>query len=183
MRRNLPGTRGAAGFTLVELMMVVAMIGILSAIAIPSFQRYVKRSRLPEATATLQKLWMGAQAYYEADHADATGTVLSKRFPGGNSVSIESSCCGSSDRRCAGNSTVYLNNEPWRSLAFNLPQKHFFRPVFFAFPSAATDLWIYTMGDMDCDGVQSTIEMRVAPAVVNREVRNPPMPAFVNELE
>ena len=37
--------RGQSGFTLVELMIVVAIIGILSTTAFPSFSRTVKRSR------------------------------------------------------------------------------------------------------------------------------------------
>ncbi|MDR3567099.1 MAG: prepilin-type N-terminal cleavage/methylation domain-containing protein [Syntrophobacteraceae bacterium] len=38
--------RGEKGFTLVELMIVVAIVGILAAVAVPYYQRYVQKSRL-----------------------------------------------------------------------------------------------------------------------------------------
>lgn len=41
------------GFTLIELMITVAIVGILAAIAIPSFKRYVAKSRTAEAKANL----------------------------------------------------------------------------------------------------------------------------------
>jgi prepilin-type N-terminal cleavage/methylation domain-containing protein len=52
------------GMTLLELMIVVAIVGILAAIAIPAFTGYVKRSRLAEARANIQGIFEAEQAYF-----------------------------------------------------------------------------------------------------------------------
>lgn len=45
------GNRDQAGFTLIELMIVVAIVGILAAFAVPAYQDYIGRSRVAEGLA------------------------------------------------------------------------------------------------------------------------------------
>jgi type IV pilus assembly protein PilA len=55
------------GFTLVELMIVVAIIGILAAIAIPSFMKYMKSSKAAEAEQIMRKMSDGAKSYFTSE--------------------------------------------------------------------------------------------------------------------
>jgi type IV pilus assembly protein PilE len=53
------------GFTLIEVMVTLAIVAILAAIAIPSYQEYVQRSRVTEAFATLSALRVKMEQYYQ----------------------------------------------------------------------------------------------------------------------
>ncbi len=62
------------GFTLIELMIVVAILGILAAVAIPAFINYMKRAKTSEATVNLKSITEGAMSYFDAEHG-ATSTT------------------------------------------------------------------------------------------------------------
>ncbi len=67
MKNMMQKIRNQKGFTLVELMIVVAIIGILAAIAIPAFLRSVKKSKTSEAEGTMRKMADGSKAYFTSE--------------------------------------------------------------------------------------------------------------------
>ena len=53
------------GVTLIELMIVVVIIGILAMIAVPAYNDYVTRGKIPEATANLSDLRVKMEQFYQ----------------------------------------------------------------------------------------------------------------------
>jgi len=82
MNRWLKRDKTRRGFTLIELMIVVAILGILASIAIPAFIKYVRRAKTTEALMNLRKLFDGSVQYYERDHSDRQGKAVPPQFPG-----------------------------------------------------------------------------------------------------
>jgi type IV pilus assembly protein PilE len=66
-----------AGFTLIEMMIVVAIIAILAAVALPAYQEYVRRGDVPEATTELSLRRVAMEQWYQdnRDYAVA-GTAV-----------------------------------------------------------------------------------------------------------
>lgn len=88
MLRNLrqSPSRTISGFTLIEMMIAVALISILAAVAIPQYRDYVTRSRIPDATSGLASKAVLLEQYFQDNRtylnapACANDTTTSRFF-------------------------------------------------------------------------------------------------------
>ena len=90
-RDSLCAIRAPRGFTLIELMIVVAIVGILAVLAIYGVRRYLQSAKSAEAHNALGQIAKDAYAYYQQEGMQ--GTVLS---PGGTAGSANRLCLSSS---------------------------------------------------------------------------------------
>jgi len=64
MKTFLKSLKRQDGFTLVELMVVVAIIGLLSAVAVPNFKKYQAKAKMSEAKLQLSALYTAETSFY-----------------------------------------------------------------------------------------------------------------------
>ena len=175
----------SGGFTLVELMIVVAIIGILAAVAIPAFTRYVKKSRTAEAVVHLNKEWAGSLTYYESDHITTGGLMLAKAFPGPTAAAwaFTSECGCMTGARCPGGSSVWGSDPVWQALNFSLPDPHNYLPGYTGSGTGSNSQFTaFAKGDLNCNGVLSQFS-RQGAINTNGDVTGSYQPIVVNELE
>jgi type IV pilus assembly protein PilA len=92
------------GFTLIELMIVVAIVGILAAIALPAYQDYVVRSKLSEAEAAVAACKTSV-AEYVSTHAN---TLPSSNTLAGCSVVATQYVDGKNSKGFDGSKILYI---------------------------------------------------------------------------
>jgi type IV pilus assembly protein PilE len=69
------------GFTLIEIMVTVAILGILAAIALPNYNDFVRRGRIPEATTALADLRIKLEQYFLDNRRYSDGSPADPSWP------------------------------------------------------------------------------------------------------
>ena len=166
MLKNL---RSKKGFTLIELMIVVAIIAILAVVAVPQFTKYMRSAKAAEATEMLDLIKKGSAAYYTTPITDPSGTHIDCQFPITTAITPigATSCCPGAgghdtdtDDRCDANAGDW-DNKTWSSLKFAITDQHYFVYQYLANTSSLSAALATgkAHADLDCDGILSTFSL------------------------
>ena len=142
------------GFTLIELMIVVAIIGILAAVAIPAFMDYMKKSKKTEAALQLNKIGKNAKTLYIEKQSYSTTALPNNPLPAKGS----SGCCGNPNNKCPPVPLSFSGDTAgWAQIDFQIDEPSLF--VYSYDGTAATTFSAMAEGDLDCDGTEITYTM------------------------
>jgi type IV pilus assembly protein PilA len=135
------------GFTLIELMIVVAIIGILAAVAIPQFLDMMKKSKRNEAEVQLDSIRKASKAGW----AERAGFVQEDGAPLPGTGTAGEGCCdaGRSDRKCDVTEGEWDDGAGWQALDFEIGEPSYF---VYEYTGGADTFTGVADGDLDCDG-------------------------------
>jgi type II secretory pathway pseudopilin PulG len=138
--------------------MVVPMMGIAAAVAIPSFMKYVKRSKSVEATTNVRQLAEGAARYAEANAAKKKGAFS---FPRSTGWTPSVPCCKQPDSKCQPDAKAW-QSESFRALEFSVSDPSYFQyRITSDGRGNKARITVEARGDLECNQVESSYKRTV----------------------
>ncbi|HVV82551.1 MAG TPA: prepilin-type N-terminal cleavage/methylation domain-containing protein [Kofleriaceae bacterium] len=139
----------ARGFTLIELMVVVAIIGVLTSVAVPKFLGYMKTAKSTEAVVHLGAIAKAADSSF-IENATYPQVV--------SALTPAQSCCQQGGKKCAVAPADWDGVPAWDELGFEMTQPFYFQYQYTSVLSSAYQA--DAVGDLDCDGITVTYMMK-----------------------
>ncbi|HEU5058863.1 MAG TPA: hypothetical protein VFU21_20155, partial [Kofleriaceae bacterium] len=133
------------------LMAPVALTGVLAAVSIPAFMKYMKKSKTSEARELLRRMYDGARAYW----MEQTGSPRLPAPSAGPTPPL-GTCCQQGGK-CQPDLALWAG-EPWRSLKFSMDDPHYYSYEYKVAPDGK-GFTVRAYGDLDCDGQYSTFSL------------------------
>ena len=140
---------------MIELMIVVAIIGILAAVAIPAFLDYMKRSKATEAGEQLNAVGKLQKRAYGDNSSFTTGTGAS--LPTGPCCGKTGTPGGSVDNKCPAVPASFKSDSAWGAMGFSVGE-----PASYSYSyngASATSFTALAVGDTDCDNTFATFTL------------------------
>jgi type IV pilus assembly protein PilA len=169
------------GFTLIELMIVVAILAVLAAVAIPAFVQYFKRAKTTEAVDKLAYLYRMSSTYATGERVTrgTSATTVAVQFPVQQSQTPAIIPAGVRSLDAPGTWSA----DTWQALSFSISDPHYYSYEYQSSGTgAAAAFTARALGDLDGDGTLSTFE-RAAGMNTNLEVSGSQGIWMKNELE
>jgi prepilin-type N-terminal cleavage/methylation domain-containing protein len=144
------------GFTLIELMIVVAIIGILASIAIPTFTAFASKSRKVEARLAIDKLTKDIRIFHGSKST----------LPPDTNVMPDTAACGRPSNKTPSTVPADWYADPgWKAIGFHLVEAGYYQYSWTK--TSDTSGTAQATGDLNCDGIPSLFVVDVSTSTGN----------------
>lgn len=150
----------ARGFTAIEVVIVLAVVGVLALVIVPQLRKYFRRTKTVEAVDNLNTIYKSSLAWYEAQSTAPANKGKPQRFPASTADTPGvNTCCGQPGDKCdpAKAAPLWKASPTWSALGFKIEDTFYF---WYRYESEGADdkatFKVWASANLDCDDTYST---------------------------